>query len=151
MTWTSFCFSLPIHAVLGSSAFETITPSFIPYDNNCLARVCFSPIKKNENEVLDIQWDITLLSYGETKYPDKLEIENGSKVVIPLKYTNKYYKTLDIGLKRYNDGVTDHIGIDSKKDLFRIENKNISRRLDSKNKLYGKLYKGIYEFKEEIW
>ena len=63
-------------------------------DNNCLARVCFSPIKKNENEVLDIQWDITLLSYGETKYPDKLEIENGSKVVIPLKYTNKYYKTL---------------------------------------------------------
>lgn len=94
-------------------------------DNNCLARVCFSPIKKNENEVLDIQWDITLLSYGETKYPDKLEIENGSKVVIPLKYTNKYYKTLDIGLKRYNDGINDYIGIDSKKDLFRIENNKI--------------------------
>ena len=33
---------------------------------------------------------------------------------------------------------------------FRIENKNITRRLDSKNKLYGKLYKGVYEFKEEF-
>lgn len=91
-------------------------------DNNCLARVCFPSIKKNHGEVLDIQWDITLLSYGETKYPDKLEIENGSKVTIPLKYTNRYYKTFDLGLKRYDRNGQVTIGNDTKVDLFTVDN-----------------------------
>lgn len=91
-------------------------------DNNCLARVCFTPIKKNPNEVLDIQWDITLLSYGETKYPDKLEIENGAKVSIPLKYTNRHFITFDTGLRRYE---TNTIGTDIKTDIFTIDNNEI--------------------------
>ena len=95
-------------------------------DNNCLARVCFSPIRKNPNEVLDIQWDITLLSYGETKYPDKLEIENGSKIVLPLKYTNRHYETFDLGLKRYDNGEVQTIGNDNKIDLFRIDDNKIT-------------------------
>lgn len=93
-------------------------------DNNCLARVCFPSIKKNHGEVLDIQWDITLLSYGETKYPDKLEIENGSKVTIPLKYTNRHYKTFDLGLKRYDYNGVITIGNDTKVDLFTIDSDN---------------------------
>lgn len=93
-------------------------------DNNCLARVCFPTIKKNHGEVLDIQWDITLLSYGETKYPDKLEIENGSKITLPLKYTNRHYKTFDLGLKRYNYNGIPTIGNDTKVDLFTIDSDN---------------------------
>ena len=96
-------------------------------DNNCLARVCFSPITKNPGEVLDIQWDITLLSYGETKYPEKLEIENGSKVTLPLKYTNKHFKEYDLGLKKYplynSIGLDKSIDIDEKyQDLFKYDN-----------------------------
>lgn len=94
-------------------------------DNNCLARVCFSPITKNPGEVLDIQWDITLLSYGETKYPEKLEIENGSKISIPLKYTNKKFIEYDLGLKKYP--LYNSIGMDSFKDMFEYDiNGNIS-------------------------
>ena len=88
-------------------------------DNNCLARVCFSPITKNPGEVIDVQWDITLLSYGETKYPEKLEIENGSKVSIPLKYTNKKFKEYDLGLKRYP--IYNAIGNDKFKDMFEYD------------------------------
>lgn len=72
-------------------------------DNNCLARVCFNPIAKNPGEVLDIQWDITLLSYGETKYAEKLEISNGSKITLPLRYTSKFFKEIDLHLE-YNSG-----------------------------------------------
>ena len=94
-------------------------------DNNCLARVCFSPITKNPGEVLDIQWDITLLSYGETKYPEKLEIENGSKITIPLKYTNKHFKEYDLGLKKYP--LYNSIGRDTFKDMFEFDsNGNIT-------------------------
>lgn len=85
-------------------------------DNNCLARVCFPPIVKNPNEVLDIQWDITLLSYGETKYPEKIEIENGSKITLPLKYTNKFIKTFKTNLKI--DKFDRTIGTDETPDLF---------------------------------
>lgn len=85
-------------------------------DNNCLARVCFPPIIKNPNEVLDIQWDITLLSYGETKYPEKIEIENGSKITLPLKYTNKFIKTFKTNLKI--DKFDRTIGTDETSDLF---------------------------------
>lgn len=85
-------------------------------DNNCLARVCFNPIIKNPNEVLDIQWDITLLSYGETKYPEKLRIDNGSKITLPLKYTSKHFKTIQTGLKI--DTISKVIGTDSEPGLF---------------------------------
>lgn len=88
-------------------------------DNNCLARVCFSPIVKNPEEVLDIQWDITLLSYGETKYPEKLEISNGSKISLPLKYTNKHFKSFDLGLKRYY--ASNSIGNEQYNDLFECD------------------------------
>lgn len=92
-------------------------------DNNCLARVCFSPIVKNAGEVLDIQWDITLLSYGETKYPEKLEIENGSKVSLPLKYTNKHFIEYDLGLKRYP--LYNSIGLDTFKDMFEYDSEGV--------------------------
>ena len=85
-------------------------------DNNCLARVCFSPIVKNPGEVLDIQWDITLLSYGETKYPEKLQIDNGSKITLPLKYTNRHFKTINTGL--YIDKIDKTIGTNMEPDLF---------------------------------
>lgn len=88
-------------------------------DNNCLARVCFSPITKNPGEVLDIQWDITLLSYGETKYPEKLEIENGSKISIPLKYTNKRFTEYDLGLTR--NPMMNTIGRDTFEDMFEYD------------------------------
>ena len=85
-------------------------------DNNCLARVCFSPIVKNPDEVLDIQWDITLLSYGETKYAEKLQIDNGSKIVLPLRYTNKLFKTIYTGLQINTFDNT--IGSELKSDIF---------------------------------
>lgn len=133
-------------------------------DNNCLARVCFSPITKNENEVLDIQWDITLLSYGETKYPEKLEIENGSKVTIPLKYTNKHFKEYDLGLKKYWTGT---IGRDGHEDMFNIDfntgqisiNNNYANNLiDTNNEANKNLshmekvkyYSGWYEYLASI-
>ena len=88
-------------------------------DNNCLARVCFAPIIKNPGEVLDIQWDITLLSYGETKYPEKLEIENGGKIVIPIKYTNKKFKEMKLGLKYF--WTSNSLGTESDNELFYVD------------------------------
>lgn len=85
-------------------------------DNNCLARVCFNPITKTEDDVLDIQWDITLLSYGETIYPDSISIENGSKVTIPLMYTNKHFVEYGIGLKRFWE--SDSLGTDNYPEIF---------------------------------
>lgn len=55
--------------------------------NNCLARVVFPPFTKHKGEVLDIQWDITLLSYGTTKYAESLMIEGPNKITIPITYT----------------------------------------------------------------
>lgn len=86
-------------------------------NNNCLARVCFPTIRKNPNEVLDIQWDITLLSYGETKYPESISIENGSKIVLPLKYTNRFFKEIPLGL--FIDPINRTIGSPEKQDLFK--------------------------------
>ena len=85
-------------------------------DNNCLARVCFPPIEKTPDDVLDIQWDITLLSYGETIYPDNIKIENGNKVTIPLMYTNKHYIESGIGLKRF--WTTNTLGTENNPEIF---------------------------------
>lgn len=68
-------------------------------DNNCVARVVFSPFVKKEDEVIDIQWDITLLSYGTTKYPQSVNINGPSRVVIPLTYTPYQLVTVDLGLR----------------------------------------------------
>lgn len=68
------------------------------YDNNCLARVVFPPFKKNPGEVIDIQWEITLLSYGTTKYPETIQIEGPGKVIIPITYTPYHIMTEDTGL-----------------------------------------------------
>jgi len=92
-------------------------------NNNCLARVCFAPITKNPGEVLDIQWDITLLSYGETKYAEKLEIENGYDIVIPLTYTNKVFKT--IGLKTYIFKENNTIGTSEQELYFKYDTNGV--------------------------
>lgn len=102
-------------------------------DNNCLARVCFSPIIKNRDEVLDIQWDITLLSYGETKYPEKIEIENGSKITVPLKYTDKHFKEFDLGLKR--NPLYNTIGTETMFDLFEYDSQGDAYIVSSKYSL----------------
>lgn len=111
-------------------------------DNNCLARVCFSPIVKNPSEVLDIQWDITLLSYGETKYPEKLEISNGSKVTIPIKYTNKHFKAHRLGLKHY--WAYNSIGTELYKDLFTYDsNGNLTTKYTNEDIMN---HSGWYEY-----
>ena len=68
------------------------------YDNNCLARVVFAPITKQEHEVIDIQWDITLLSYGMTKYPRSVSIDGPSKITIPITYTTYHIADKFTGL-----------------------------------------------------
>ena len=124
-------------------------------DNNCLARVCFSPIVKNKDEVLDIQWDITLLSYGETKYAEKLEIENGNKISIPLRYTNKYFKEFDIGLRR--NWATSTIGItnyntDTESEeytsLFKYDEDGNIENIDTKDNIKQK--SGWYEYLKNL-
>ena len=73
------------------------------YDNNCLARVVFPPFVKQPGEVIDIQWEITLLSYGTTKYPENIQIENGGKVIVPITYSNYNIVTYQTGLYYAND------------------------------------------------
>lgn len=68
------------------------------YDNNCLARVVFPPFRKNEGEVIDVQWEITILSYGTTKYPESIQIEGPGTVIVPITYTPYYIDTKSIGL-----------------------------------------------------
>lgn len=66
--------------------------------NSCLARVVFSPFTKRDDEVIDIKWEITLLSYGATKYAEEVNIEGPSRVVVPLIYTPYKIKFTSIGL-----------------------------------------------------
>lgn len=66
--------------------------------DNCLARVVFPAFQKKEGEVIDIQWDITLLSYGTTKYPSSVTINGPAKIVIPLHYTSYHIKTVRTGM-----------------------------------------------------
>lgn len=42
--------------------------------NNCWARVAFDPITKTDNDVIDITWEITVLSVGTTVYPNSIEL-----------------------------------------------------------------------------
>lgn len=66
--------------------------------DNCLARVVFPAFQKKEGEVIDIQWDITLLSYGTTKYPNSVSINGPAKVVIPLHYSPYHIKHVRTGM-----------------------------------------------------
>lgn len=90
-------------------------------DNNCLARVCFNPITKNQGEVLEIQWDITLLSYGETKYPSSLTLTNGNNLIIPLYYLGKKFIEISTGFK-INNGKLFHDNI--KGSILLLNNNN---------------------------
>ena len=86
-------------------------------DNNCLARVTFlPPIVKKEGEVLDIQWDITLMSYGETIYPDSIKIEQGEKITLPLQFTTRHFIEKSVGL--IIDPITKTIGDNTVPDYF---------------------------------
>lgn len=85
-------------------------------DNNCLARVTFDPIVKKEGEVLDIQWDITLMSYGETIYPDSITIEQGDKITLPLQFTTRHFIEKSLGL--IIDPITKTIGDNIIPDYF---------------------------------
>ena len=107
------------------------------YDDNCLARVVFSPFQKRENEVIDIQWDITLLSYGTTKYPENVNISGPDKIIIPINYTPYHIKTTDVGL--YYD-LQDQVFYDKQgAPIFTVHN-NILSPVDS-----------IEELKKTYW
>lgn len=127
-------------------------------DNNCLARVCFPNITKNPGEVLDIQWDITLMSYGQTLYPEKIEIENGSKVVIPLHFTNKQFKEINLDIIR--DGIDDNTELsikDTNITICNILNKQVQNVININNLIstewyskYKKIFYPQYEDLENI-
>lgn len=68
--------------------------------NNCLARVVFPTFKKEKGEVIDIQWDITLLSYGTTKYAESVSIDGPNKITLGLDYTPYHIVTEHLGLYR---------------------------------------------------
>lgn len=44
---------------------------------NCWARIAFDPFKKGEGEVIDVTWEITVLSVGDNKYPTKINLFYG--------------------------------------------------------------------------
>lgn len=46
--------------------------------NNCWARIAFEPIQKQANEVLDVTWEITVMSVGNTVYPTSLTLDKSS-------------------------------------------------------------------------
>lgn len=43
--------------------------------NNCWARIAFDPIQKMSNEVLDVTWEITVMSVGNTIYPTEITVQ----------------------------------------------------------------------------
>ena len=67
-------------------------------DNNCMARVVFTPFTKEPDEVIEINWDITLLSYGATKYPNNITINEANKIILPLYYSKYFIKTNALNL-----------------------------------------------------
>lgn len=72
-------------------------------DNNCLARVVFPTFTKQKGEVIDIQWDITLLSYGTTKYAENVSIDGPNKLTLGLEYTPYHIETANLGLFLFQD------------------------------------------------
>lgn len=95
--------------------------------NNCLARVVFPPFTKKSGEVIDIQWDITLLSYGTTKYPNSISISGPSRVVIPLNYSPYFIKHVRTGLF-YNSEAGTIINA-SNSVLFNVDNTGVISEL----------------------
>lgn len=49
--------------------------------NNCWARIAFDPIQKQANEVLDVTWEITVMSVGNTVYPTSLTLDKSSLTI----------------------------------------------------------------------
>lgn len=101
-------------------------------DNNCLARVCFTPFIKHKDDVLDIQWDITLLSYGQTIYPDSIQIITGDKITLPITYTTNHYITTNIGLRLGNWGYEDYIVDTNNNRLFFVDDDEIIKIAENK-------------------
>lgn len=58
--------------------------------SNCWARISFNPILKIEEEVLDVTWEITILSSGITTYPNKINLFTGDFPITPegIKFTD---------------------------------------------------------------
>lgn len=104
------------------------------YDNNCLARVVFPPFKKNEGEVIDIQWEITILSYGNTKYAESVKIEGPGRVVIPITYTPYHIVTKFIGLN-YRDNCLFAENVDE--PLFTISSDGTISKIKNKEEFVG--------------
>lgn len=92
--------------------------------NNCVARVVFAPFQKKSDEVIEICWDITLLSYGTTKYPDNISIDTARKIIIPLYYSPYFIRSTPINLvyiKEFNDQGWLYLKTDSMNlPLFRV-------------------------------
>lgn len=109
------------------------------YDNNCLARVVFSPITKQEHEVIDIQWDITLLSYGMTKYPRSVSIDGPSKITIPITYTT--YHIIDKFTGLYYDQVAGVLYDDDGNNVFVVN----SDSTVTANKLEAEMQGGVWD------
>lgn len=42
--------------------------------NNCWARIAFEPFVKSSNEVIDVTWEITIMSVGNTVYPESMVV-----------------------------------------------------------------------------
>lgn len=104
------------------------------YDNNCLARVVFPPFKKNVGEVIDIQWEITILSYGNTKYAENVKIEGPGRVVIPITYTPYHIVTKLIGLNYRDNGLFVE-NVDE--PVFMISKDGIISKLKNKEEFIG--------------
>lgn len=105
-------------------------------DNNCLARVVFTPFTKTEEEVIDIQWDITLLSYGITKYPESVSIEGPNIIKVPLSFTPYKIITSDSGLYYDKEGSVIYAKVgDSDENIFFIDEFNCLNEIDPANSM----------------
>lgn len=58
--------------------------------NNCLARVAFDSITKTKNDVLDVTWEITILSVGTTVYASNISIYGSDFLQLGITETGSY-------------------------------------------------------------
>lgn len=69
--------------------------------NNCWARVAFDRIMKTENDVLDITWEITVLSVGTTVYASSISVYESDYIQLGID---------DTGYKINGDNIVDEDG-----------------------------------------
>lgn len=58
--------------------------------NNCLARVAFDSVTKTENDVLDVTWEITILSVGTTVYANNVSLYGADYIQLGVTDTGNY-------------------------------------------------------------